>query len=131
MLFAASLLAFSTLFPMVEILLFLILPVQMRFIGFLTAVGLALAAYKFPILIPFLVLTLVNYVLWAAVPTLRGTAMVLDATKRRKRFSRAKMPEDDAFHRCKVCGKTDSSDPYLEFRIGADGEEYCVDHLPV
>lgn len=130
MLFASSLLAFATLFPAVEILLFLILPVQMRFIGMLTALGLLLAAYKFFILIPFLVLTLLNYFIWAAFPTLRGTAMVLDSTKRRKRFNRAKQPAEEAFHRCKTCGKTDVSDPSLEFRIGADGEEYCADHLP-
>jgi hypothetical protein len=130
MLFAASLLAFATLFPMVEILLFLILPVQMRFIGILTALGLAMAAFKFPILIPFFVLTLANYIIWAAIPAWRGTAMVLDASKRRKRFNRSKMPEEEAFHRCKVCGKTEATDPYLEFRIDGDGEEYCVDHLP-
>lgn len=130
MLFAASLLAFATLFPMTEILLFLILPVQMRFIGILTGVGLAMAAYKFPILIPFFVLTLVNYLIWAAIPTLRGTATVVDASKRRKRFNRAKLPEEEAFHRCTVCGRTDASDAHLEFRIGADGEEYCSEHLP-
>ncbi len=130
MLFAASLLAFATLFPMVEILLFLILPVQMRFVGILTALGLAMAAYKFPILLPFFALTLLNYLIWAAIPALRGKAMVLDASKRRKNFNRAKMPEDVAFHHCKVCAKTEASDPHLEFRIGADGEEYCVDHLP-
>ncbi len=130
MLFAASLLAFATLFPMVEILLFLILPVQMRFIGLLTALGLAMAAIKYPILIPFFLLTLVNYIFWAAIPAYRGTAMLLDSAKRKKRFNRAKIAEEDAFHRCKVCGKTDASDPHLEFRIGTDGEEYCVDDLP-
>lgn len=130
LLFVASLLAFATLFPLVEILLFLILPVQMRFIGLLTALGLVMAVYKFPVLIPFVLLTLLNYIIWAAIPTMRGTAMVLDTVKRKKRFNRVKMPDDAAFHHCKVCKKTDVTDPYLEFRIGEDGEEYCVEHLP-
>jgi hypothetical protein len=28
-----------------------------------------------------------------------------------------------------VCGKTEVSDPHGEFRVGADGKEYCEDHL--
>jgi hypothetical protein len=29
-----------------------------------------------------------------------------------------------------VCGRTEISDPELDFRMAADGEEYCEDHLP-
>jgi len=129
-LFAASLLAFATLFPKVEILLFLILPVQIRFIGIFTGLGLLLAMVQNPGLIPFFILTFANYLIWAAIPTLRGTAMVLDASKRKKRFNAAKNHASEAFHTCTVCHKTDISEPHMEFRIGTDGEEYCAEHLP-
>ncbi|MES2477182.1 MAG: hypothetical protein V4640_15465 [Verrucomicrobiota bacterium] len=129
-LFVASLLAFATLFPMVEILLFLIIPVQMRFIGILSALGIAMTIFKLPILMPFFMLTFMNYLVWAGIPALRGTARVLDATKRKRSFNRSKLPSDEAFHRCKVCAKTEVTDAHLEFRIGKDGEEYCVEHLP-
>ncbi len=129
-LFAASLLAFATLFPLAEILLFLIIPVQIRFIGILLGLGIVLAMVKEPFMVPFFLMTFLNYLLWAAVPALRGTAMVMDGSKRKKRFNAAKIPAADAFHVCVVCKRSDVTDPYLEFRIGADGEEYCVDHLP-
>ena len=37
---------------------------------------------------------------------------------------------EDSFHRCAHCGRTDSTDPELEFRVSGDGREYCGDHLP-
>lgn len=129
-LFAASLLAFATLFPRVEILLYFIIPIQIRFIGILTGLGILLAMIQSPILIPFFGMTLMNYLTWVAIPTLRGTARVLDASKRKQRFNAAKLPNAAAFHTCAVCQKTDVSDPHLEFRIGRNGEEYCTDHLP-
>ncbi|MES2658644.1 MAG: hypothetical protein V4689_08495 [Verrucomicrobiota bacterium] len=129
-LYAASFLAFATLFPTVEILLFLILPVQVRLLGILLGLGLVLTILKFPILLPFFLLTFANYFIWAGIPALRGTARVLDAAKRRKNFNAAKLPASDAFHTCIICKKTDVSDPHMEFRIGTDGEEYCDEHLP-
>lgn len=129
-LFAASLLAYSTLFPKAEILLFLIIPVQMRFIGILTALGILLTVIGEPVLLPFFLLALANYFIWAGIPALRGTALVRDAAKRKKSFNAAKLSASEAFHTCIICKKTDVSDPHMEFRIGTDGEEYCVEHLP-
>ncbi len=130
MLFASALLAFATLFPKVEILLFFIIPVQIRFIGMFLAFGILMTVFQLPILLPFYLATLANYLIWAAIPTLKGTALVLDASKRRKNFNNSKLPTSEAFHTCATCKVTDISDPYLEFRIGPDGEEYCVEHLP-
>ena len=130
MLYASAFLAFATLFPRVEILLFFILPVQIRFLGMLMAGGLALAAISMPILLPFFALALANYFIWAGIPALRGTAAVIESGKRRKAFNSAKAPAAEAFHTCAVCHKTDVTDPHAEFRIGPDGEEYCSAHLP-
>ncbi len=33
-------------------------------------------------------------------------------------------------HRCVVCGETERSDPSLDFRVGANGRDYCNRHLP-
>lgn len=129
-LYASAFLAFATLYPKVEILLFFILPVQVRVLGIIMAVGIALELAKFPILIPLAVLALANWLVFAAVPALRGTAKVIEAGQRKRRFNTAKTPEDEAFHTCVICERTDRTDPYLEFRIGADGREYCVNDLP-
>ena len=130
MLYASAFLAFATLFPKTEILLFMILPVQVRFLGIFVAAGLALQLISAPILLPFFVLALANYAIWAGVPTLRGTVRVIESGKRRRAFNSAKVPASEAFHTCAVCKKTDVSDPHAEFRIGPDGEEYCSGHLP-
>lgn len=130
MLYASAFLAFCTLFPKVEILLMMIIPVQVRFLGMLMAGGLLLSMISAPILLPFFIMALANYLLWAGIPALRGTVRVIEAGKRKKRFNSAKGPASEAFHTCVVCNKTDVSDPHAEFRIGLDGEEYCTGHLP-
>jgi hypothetical protein len=38
--------------------------------------------------------------------------------------------KESAFHACAHCQRSDLSDPTLEFRVGADGREYCTEHLP-
>lgn len=129
-LYASAFLAFCTIFPRMQIMLFFILPVQVRFLGMLMAAGFLLAAISSPILLPFFLVAFSNYFIWAGVPALRGTVAVLEAGKRKKAFSSGKRAASEAFHTCAACGRTELSDPQLEFRIGRDGEEYCVEHLP-
>lgn len=129
-LYGAAFLAFATLFPRVQIMLFMVLPVQVRFLGMFAGAMVLLAAIGQPILLPFYLVGYANYFLWAALPALRGTARIIEAGKRKKRFTMGKTADSGAFHTCAVCKKTDVSDPQLEFRIGEDGEEYCTDHLP-
>jgi membrane associated rhomboid family serine protease len=54
------------------------------------------------------------------------------ALRRRHEFRRAIVESSgSSLHQCRVCGKTEHHDPDLEFRVGADGHEYCIHHLPV
>ncbi len=129
-LYGSAFLAFATLFPKVEILLMLIIPVRIGLLGIVQAALMGVMAISSPGLIPFFLLTFINYIFWVGIPTLKGTARVVDSAKRRKRFNAAKTPAEDAFHSCEICGKTDASHPTIEFRVGPDGREYCEDHLP-
>lgn len=54
----------------------------------------------------------------------------LKGLKRRHEFRRAIVAGSGAIHQCAVCGKTEDHDPDLEFRVCADGQEYCEHHLP-
>jgi len=130
-LYASAFLAFCTLFPKVEILLLFIIPVQVRFLGMLVAGGFLLTIISLPILLPFFTVAFTNYFVWAGIPALRGTVRVIESGKRKKRFNSGKPATSEAFHTCVICGKTDVSDPMLEFRTGSDGEEYCSSHLPL
>jgi hypothetical protein len=53
---------------------------------------------------------------------------------RRSRLGRIKSVEQQttprAFHTCERCGRTDCTNPELDFRVAADGREYCGEHLP-
>jgi hypothetical protein len=131
LLYQAAFFAFATLFPKVEFRLFLILPVQVKYLAiFLAVLLVGLPVLEHPLRVPFFLLAFGNYVLWAAIPALKGRARLVQSAKRRGKFKAATAPEAGAFHTCVVCGRTEVSDPRLEFRVGADGEEYCVDHLP-
>ena len=129
-LYGSAFLAFATLYPKKEILLFLILPVQMRFLGMFAGGLIVLNAIGQPVLLPFYLAGYANYLIWAGIPALRGTAAAIESGKRKKVFRAGKMSVSEAFHTCVICKKTDVSDPQMEFRIGADGEEYCTGHLP-
>jgi membrane associated rhomboid family serine protease len=50
--------------------------------------------------------------------------------KRRQEFQRAVSRSDSSLHRCAVCKKTERDDPNMDFRVGEDGDEYCMEHLP-
>jgi hypothetical protein len=130
LLYGASFFAFATLFPRVEFLMFFILPVQIRFLAWIQAGVLVLGILNSWILLPFYILCYANYLIWAGIPALRGTASVIESAKRRRRFNEAKEPEEESFHGGAVCGRTDASDPHLEFRVGSNGREYCDEHLP-
>jgi hypothetical protein len=129
-LYGSAFLAFATLFPRVEILLFFVIPVQVRFLGMFAGGLILLNAIGQPWLLPFYLTAHTNYFLWAAIPALRGTARLIDSGKRKKIFHASQLPTAEAFHTCATCGKTDATHPQAEFRITADGKEYCTDHLP-
>lgn len=130
MIYGSSFFAFATLHPRHEFLMFFVLPVQVRFLAMLQAGLMLFSALSNWLLLPFYLLGCASYLLWAGLPALRGTARVIESSQRRKRFEAAKEPAHAAFHTCASCDRTDLTDSGLEFRVGADGREYCTDHLP-
>ncbi len=130
LLYGTAFLAFATLFPKVEFMMFFILPVQVRFLAMIQAGLLVLSLLGDYRLFPLFLLGHLNYLLWAGIPALRGQARVMQSVQRKKGFTAKQLPKEEAFHRCAVCGRTEISDPALEFRIGTDGQEYCDEHLP-
>ena len=121
--------AFATLFPRVEFRLFFVLPVQVRFLAMLTAAVLLWQGFAAPLWWALLALGFMNYLLWAALPALRGKTREVKAGQRRRQFHPAHAKPGTEFHRCEQCGRTEISDPALEFRVGVDGKEYCDEHL--
>lgn len=129
-LYGSAFLAFAVLYPKVEILLLMLIPVRVGLLGAVTGAGIVITGLLSPSVLPFLLLACANFIVWAGIPALRGTVRVMESVQRKKRFEAKRAPEDEPFHRCEVCRRTERSDPELEFRTGADHHEYCLEHLP-
>ena len=127
--YTSAFFAFATLFPKHEFLMFLIIPVQVRWLAILLGVLMVVGVLGEPLYLGYLLLSFSNYLLWAGIPAMRGQARVIRSAGRKREFRKAKPDAEDAFHRCAKCGRTEVSDPDLEFRMAGDGAEYCTDHL--
>lgn len=124
------LLAFATIYPDHVFYLFLILPVKVKWLALLTAAFLVLGFVSLPIAEKAVIFaSCANYVLFFGPTALRSMKQRAEVRERRARFEKSKLQEF-TLHRCKVCGKTELSDPTLDFRVAADGDEYCFEHLP-
>ena len=132
--------AFATLFPDVQVLLFFIIPMKVKWLAYLDAVFFAFAVFTsgWPaMLLP--VVAVVNYLIFcgdwlfdffrpARVQQRRKT---VDFQREVQRIRYEK--QHQAFrHRCEVCGRTDADNPNLEFRYCSRCQGYhcyCADHI--
>jgi hypothetical protein len=122
--------AFATLYPDVQIYVFFVLPLKIKWLAFVSLALLLLEllwgslSTKAAILVSFL-----NYFVFFGP---QAYAKLRDRTAtdiRRRRFESKASPEE-TLHRCAVCKRTEKDHPELEFRVSRNGEEYCLDHLP-
>lgn len=123
--YGAAFFAFATMFPRVEFCLFFFLPVQVRFIAMFKAGLLLLLVLAWPLVVPFLILGYGNYLLWVVLPIWRGSQRTHAQKTFRKQLQGGFGDDEEPFHKCAECHRNDVMDPEREFRVGADGEEYC------
>jgi membrane associated rhomboid family serine protease len=130
--YASLFMAFSVCYPQSVIMLFGVLPVPAWMLGALDAAYLAYAIYKAPCMEGriFILVTQLNFLVFALPLAIHHIKHRQRVAVRRAEFKSKQIPESDAFHQCKVCGRTDATHPELEFRVASDSEEYCAEHLP-
>ncbi len=145
----AMFLAFAVLFPDVQILLFFIIPIKIKYIAYLDAVFIAISLIQY--------FAAGNYFMCLAILLALGNFIFFFMTSRNyKRFSPGEVKRKRNFksqvrsgqqgsnvvdfngrkkitrHKCAICGRTELDDENLEFRFCSkcDGNyEYCMDHL--
>jgi hypothetical protein len=135
------LLAFATVFPDYEILLFFILPVKMKWLGLLDAAFLVYAFItggapsRAAIAMAFL-----NYSLFFGahlVDLLRGKARQVGRRSQSARLEQFRELSGRPARKvrvCAKCGKSEADDPHLEFRVcdcekcGGKPTDYCLEH---
>lgn len=129
-------LAFAVMYPEMQILLFFIIPVKMKWMAVvyavLIAINLILTSWGGRIAI---IMSILNFLIFFL--STRNYRRVSPKEIHRKQVFEAQMREPRkgsmvTKHKCAVCGRTELDDPNLEFRFCSkcDGNyEYCQDHL--
>ncbi len=125
-------LAVATLVPNMEILLFFILPVKIKWVALFSLLMPAFVLATGSIAEKMIVaMCLGNYLFFFGPAFFRQRAEASRTSRRRREFENAKMPVSETLHRCETCGATEASHPERDFRVAADGHEYCELHRPV
>lgn len=126
-------LAFAATYPNMQILLFFFIPIRIKILGIIYG---ALLLYEFlagRVDMKFVIAaSLMNFIVFFI--TGRGKVhMTPRQAKRRQEFKReVKKTTRVTRHKCAICGRTEETNPELEFRFCSkcDGNyEYCQDHL--
>ncbi|HJA11887.1 MAG TPA: rhomboid family intramembrane serine protease [Candidatus Mediterraneibacter merdipullorum] len=128
-------LAFAAIYPDMEVLLYFILPIKMKWMALVYVV---MAAYYFirgglmtRVAIGASLLNFVIFFLSGRKKRFRPGEQARRAKYRRQSAPHMKY-SNGAKHRCAVCGRTELDDPCLEFRFCSKcngNYEYCQDHL--
>ena len=129
-------LAFAAIYPNMEVMLYFILPIKMKWMALVYVV---LAGYDFlngGIGIRVAIgASLLNFVIFF-LSTRNFKRFGPREQARKAKFKKQSGPHmtytNGAHHRCAVCGRTELDDPCLEFRFCSKcngNYEYCQDHL--
>lgn len=132
--------AFATLFPEEIVLLFFIIPIKMKWLGWIDAAFFVIAMFttRFPAnLLPLV--AILNYLLFCGgwlfdfirPARVQQKSKTINYKKAAKQYykEQAKRPYT---RKCEVCGKTDADYPDLEFRFCSRCAGYhcfCIDHI--
>lgn len=126
-------LAFARLFPDFQVLLFLILPIKVKYLAYLNWFFIAYTVLFSPIPYKVAALTsLVNFFIFFGPDLVTSYKRREMVRKNRQRFTQGVARKRDSIHSCRICGLTEKEDPTMEFRYCSkcSGDyEYCMDHL--
>lgn len=144
--------AFATLYPDLQFLLFFIIPVKAKWLAWIDGAYFAIAVIQYLLAGRFLlallpIVAILNYLLFFA----SDIGNLFSGMKRRAQWKaqtrrgpsyggpkvvnfhdRKTQTKENYLHRCAVCGKTDVSDPQMEFRYCSRCNGYycyCADHI--
>lgn len=125
-------LAFARIYPDFELMLFLVIPVKIKYLALLDWIYYAITVL-FGDMGSRVVATvsIINYFLFFGRDIITASKTSRQAYQNRRRF-KAELPRDFTIHRCTICGKTEKDDPDMDFRYcpECDGDyEYCMDHV--
>lgn len=128
----AAFFAFARFYPDEQINFYFILPVKVKWMAWISA---AFLLWQFTFLgnsfRMALLASMASYFLFFGKEIFLSARHRREVSARRQKFEAAvRVADDEALHRCTVCGRTEQQAPDLDFRVARDGHEYCIEHLP-
>jgi membrane associated rhomboid family serine protease len=126
LLYMSLFLAACVIAPDVEIMLFFVFPVKLRFLGWFNGALMVMMLWSSPLAWAAVLAVLVPFACFAGPSWLGRARQSAEVAGRRRRFQSLQLPDDEAFHTCASCGVTEKVDASAEFRIAADGREFCL-----
>jgi membrane associated rhomboid family serine protease len=130
LLYMSLFLAACVIAPEVEIMLFFVFPVKLKFLGWFNGAVMAMMLWSYPQAWAAVLAVMIPFACFVGPSWLGQARHTAEVAGRRRRFQGRQLADDEAFHTCATCGVTEKKDPHAEFRIAADGREFCLKCLP-
>lgn len=130
-------LAFAFMFPDMQVLLSFIIPIRVKWLGYLDIAYLILAVISYGTAgyyaeMVTVIMSVLNFILFYFLS--KGKTRLSPAYRKRKRSYKKEVRQSQILtrHKCAICGQTEEDDPNLEFRYCSrckGNYEYCNNHL--
>ena len=131
-------LAFALTFPEAQVYLFFVLPIKVKYLGWIDAGFLVLSMISGNSAERFVIAAALLNVVLLFMRSRSWMSLSPGQVRRRQKFRRSvaegrkSNAGADTIHRCAICGRTEKDGDMLEFRYCSKcegGLEYCQDHL--
>lgn len=131
-------LAYSKIYPDAQVLLFFIVPIKIKYLGYINWAIIALDLIKCIVNVNisgilFVLVPVVNYFIFFGKNNYREGKMKANSVIRMKDYKKkVNAGKKYYIHKCEVCGITNEEDPDMEFRYCSkcNGKHcYCANHI--
>ena len=130
-------LAYAFMFPDMQVLLYFIIPIKVKWLGYLDIAYLLVMILQYGYMHYYtgmvtVIMSVLNFILFYFMSN--GKTKMTPAQRKRKRKYKQQVRQSQILtrHKCAICGQTELDNPNLEFRYCSrckGNYEYCQNHL--
>ena len=130
-------LAYAFMFPDMQVLLYFIIPIKVKWLGYLDIAYLLVMILQYGYMQYYtgmvtVIMSVLNFILFYFMS--KGKTKMTSAQRKRKRKYKQQVRQSQILtrHKCAICGQTELDNPNLEFRYCSrckGNYEYCQNHL--
>lgn len=130
-------LAYAFMFPDMQVLLYFIIPIRVKWLGYIDIAYLIVSILSYGLMgyyagMVTVIMSVLNFILFYFL--MKGKTRTTPAHKKRKKVYKKEVRQTQVLtrHKCAICGQTEEDNPNLEFRYCSrckGNYEYCSNHL--